>query len=80
MFSSCGRDLYGYLRLKVIQEDKTMSEKKKCMKNEELCEEVTELSMEELEQVTGGAKVRQAIEVFEGVVAANITAEFGAKK
>ena len=30
-----------------------MSEEKKCMKNE-LCEEVTELSMEELEQVVGG--------------------------
>ena len=56
-----------------------MSEEKKCMKNE-LCEGVKELSMEDLAQVTGGAKVRQAIEVFEGVVAANNTAEFGANK
>ena len=31
-----------------------MSEEKKCMKNE-LCEEVTELTMEELESVVGGS-------------------------
>ncbi len=33
-----------------------MSEEKKCINNEEHCEEVTELSMEDLEQVTGGVK------------------------
>ena len=34
-----------------------MSEEKKCIKNEDLCEENTELSIEELEQVTGGVHI-----------------------
>ncbi len=33
-----------------------MSEEKKCLNREELPEGVTELSMEDLEQVTGGVK------------------------
>ena len=57
-----------------------MLEEKKKVNNEEFCEEVTELSMEDLKQVTGGAKVRQTIEVFEGVVVAGITAELAARK
>ena len=32
-----------------------MSEEKKCTKTEELCEEKTELSIEELESVVGGS-------------------------
>ena len=33
-----------------------MSEEKKCINNEELCEGKKELTQEELEQVNGGAK------------------------
>ena len=43
-----------------------MSEEKKCMKNEEICEEVKELSMEELESVAGGSvRAAAAEEVIE---------------
>ena len=35
-----------------------MSEEKKCINNEELCEGKQKLSIEELEQVTGGADIR----------------------
>lgn len=33
-----------------------MSEEKKCIKSEELCAEKKELSLEELEQVSGGSR------------------------
>ena len=33
-----------------------MSEEKKCINNEEICEEKTELSQEELERLTGGQR------------------------
>ena len=34
----------------------TMSEEKKCIENEELCEEKREFTQEELERVTGGQR------------------------
>ncbi len=57
-----------------------MSEEKKCINNEELPEGVTELSMEDLEQVTGGAKAPFYPGVILATTKADITAELAAKK
>ena len=51
-----------------------MPEEKKCIKNEEICEEKKELSQEELGQVTGGGALsggqRQRLAIARAIVSA----------
>ena len=55
-----------------------MSEEKKCINNEELCEDKKELTQEELEQVNGGTKnpasiyVTQIVKLVEATCQAKI--------